>query len=71
MYVHIATSYITRCIVLWLSPSCIILVYHIQFIVLVSFFNNMLYVYYMYVWMVRMPFKRTRGELFSPKNTAF
>ncbi len=25
----------------------------------------------MYVWMVRMPFKRARGELFSPKNTAF
>ncbi len=24
----------------------------------------------MYVWMVRMLFKRARGELFSPKNTA-
>ncbi len=29
----------------------------------------MLYIY-MYVWMVRMLFKRARGELFSPKNTA-
>ncbi len=26
---------------------------------------------YMYIWMVRMPFKRARGKLFSPKNTAF
>ncbi len=25
----------------------------------------------MYVWIVRMPFKRARGELFSLKNTAF
>ncbi len=25
---------------------------------------------YMYVWMVRMLFKRAHGELFSPKNTA-
>ncbi len=25
---------------------------------------------YIYVWMVRMLFKRTRGERFSPKNTA-
>ncbi len=25
----------------------------------------------MYVWMVRMPFKRARGLLLSPKNTAF
>ncbi len=25
----------------------------------------------MCVWMVRMPFKRARGELFSPKNTCF
>ncbi len=25
----------------------------------------------MYVWMVRMPFKRARVELFSPKSTAF
>ncbi len=24
-----------------------------------------------YVWMVRMPFKRARGCLFPPKNTAF
>ncbi len=45
MYVHIATSYITRCIVLWLSPSCIFEFYHIQFIVLVSFFNNYLQSY--------------------------
>ncbi len=26
---------------------------------------------YMYVWMVRMPLKRARGEFFYPKNTAF
>ncbi len=26
---------------------------------------------YMYICMVRMPFKRARGELFFPKNTAF
>ncbi len=25
----------------------------------------------MYVWMVRMPFKRPRGKLSPPKNTAF
>ncbi len=30
----------------------------------------MLYVC-MYVWMVCTPFKRARGQLFSPKNTAF
>ncbi len=34
--------------------------------------QNRVYVIYicMYVWMVRMLFKRARGELFSPKNTA-
>ncbi len=26
---------------------------------------------YMYVWIVRMPFKRVRGCLFPPKNTTF
>ncbi len=35
--------------------------------------QNRVYVIYiyvgMYVWIVRMPFKRARGELFSPKNT--
>ncbi len=34
--------------------------------------QNRVYVIYiyMYVWMVRMLFKRARGELFPPKNTA-
>ncbi len=34
--------------------------------------TSMLYIMYvcMYVWMVRMLFKRARGERFSPKNTA-
>ncbi len=32
--------------------------------------QNRVYVICMYVWMVRMPFKRARGQLFSPKNTA-
>ena len=26
---------------------------------------------YVCVWLVRMPLKRARGELFSPKNSAF
>ncbi len=34
--------------------------------------SGICYIYIcMYVWMVRMLFKRARGELFSPKNTAF
>ncbi len=33
--------------------------------------SGICYIYVcMYVWMVRMLFKRARGELFSPKNTA-
>ncbi len=33
--------------------------------------SGICYIYIcMYVWMVRMLFKRARGELFSPKNTA-
>ncbi len=30
--------------------------------------QNRVYVICMYVWMVRMLFKRARGELFSPKH---
>ncbi len=34
--------------------------------------SGICYIYIcMYVWMVRMPFKRARGKLFSPKNTTF
>ncbi len=33
--------------------------------------SGICYIYIcMYVWMVRMLFKRARGERFSPKNTA-
>ncbi len=33
--------------------------------------SGICYIYIcMYVWMVRVLFKRARGELFSPKNTA-
>ncbi len=33
--------------------------------------SGICYIYIcMYVWMVRMLFKRARGELFSPKNMA-
>ncbi len=33
--------------------------------------QNRVYVICMYVWMVRMLFKRVRRELFSPKNHGF
>ncbi len=32
--------------------------------------SGICYIICMYVWMVRMLFKRARGELFPPKNTA-